>query len=208
MAEFTIKLSDESLTVYATVMQAVFEGYKKGTGKIFRDSINLVSAQAEKNFAARIERDATSATLGGRTYRRRSRVTGRFTFGVGKTFTGSILKNLGPTTQGFGYPIVARADSRTKRVWRGLEFGWDSMRMPKGQWRDSDGKRVRSDTFRTILGGDTFEPTGPIADEVAGIQAKLFISDAFDFIVEGFTDPALRKLAVDVAKAAEKVEKK
>lgn len=207
MASYTLIVQDESLTTFSTVMQAVFEGYKKGTGKIFTTSIDLVSAQAEKNFAASILRDATSATAGGRTYRRRNRMTGRFTFGSGQTFTGSILRNLGPNISGFGYPIVNRADQRTKRVWRGLEFGWDSMRMPKGVWRDTSGDRVGADSFRKIVGGDQFFPTSAASDEVAGIEAKLFITDAFEFVVGGFTEPALRQLAVEQAREASKAAK-
>ncbi len=204
MVEIRI-VTDSDLTVFSTVMQAVYEGYKKELGIVNRRAIDLVSAKAEQNFANSILREGTSKTLGGRTYRKGSRVTGRFTFGKGKTFTGSLLKNLGPNITGFGYPIVNRADQRTKRVWRGLEFGWDSMRMPKGIWRDAQGDRIGATgdaaEVGKLLGGDVFTPRrSSLSEEVAGIAPKQFIADAFEWVVTNYLEPEYQKKAVEVAK--------
>ena len=192
---------DETLTTLPTAMQALSTGFKKGSGQINRTAINLVSRLAEENFRNSIIREETSATLGGQTYRPRSRVTGRFTFGPGKTFTGALLKNLGPDIYGFGYPIVARADARTKKAWRGLEFGWSSMRMPKGFWRDASGSRIRqgrkgeTGISHRLFGGEEFVPGSRVADQrVAGIEAKQFITTAFEDVVHRYVQPEYDKL--------------
>ncbi len=205
----------KNATVYATTMQAVARNFRGKVGKINLEAIRKISEEAEKNFAASILRPETSVTAGGTTYRATStpargeggrligrkgasRVSGRFTFGPGKTFTGSLLKNQRNVT-GFGYPIVARADRITKKVWRGLEFGWPSMRMPtKGIWRDSSGQRVTSRS----PGGDAFFPAGPSERRVAGIEAKLFITNAFSTVVNNFVEPAYRQAAELAAKEA------
>jgi hypothetical protein len=192
-------VNDSDLSVFPTTMQALHEGMKKGTGDVNRKAIGIVSVYAERNFANSIQRDATSATVGGETYREGSRVTGRFTFGKGKTFTGSLLKNLGPNVTGFGYPIVNRADTITKRVWRGLEFGWDSMRMPLGIWRDVNGNRVRSSENARLLGGDQFFPGGGGGQEVRGIAAKQFITIAFEDTVANYVEPGYRRVAEEIA---------
>lgn len=193
--------SDADLTQFKTVFQAVVEGYKAGTGRVFRNAINLTSRWAEQNFRASIERDEHSATLGGQVYRPGSRATGRFTFGPGKTFTGSLLKNLGPNISGFGYPIAERAERLTDGAWRALEFGRPAFTMPPGYWRDSQGNRVRSRSF----GGDEFVPARrgrPI--EAHGIEAKQFITTAFEDVVARYVEPELRKLAQQVADKAAK----
>lgn len=203
------------ISVYETTMQAVAKAFTGEVHKVNRQAIRRISVEAEKNFRKSIIRPETSKTLG-RTYRapfalatrgaggrftgstKATRVSGRFTFGVNKTFTGSLFKK-GLNIQGFGYPIVARADMRTKKVWRGLEFGWDSMRMPsRGHWRTSDGRRLS--TSRSI-GGDAFFPAGPADKVVEGIQAKLFITKAFDFVVRNYAETAYQEAAQIAAKS-------
>ncbi len=205
------------LTVFETTMQAVAESFAGNVDKINREAIRKISTTAEKNFAASILRPATSKTKRGTTYRaaqgssatrgaggrftgsrRAERVSGKFTFGPNKTFTGSLFKK-GLNVKGFGYPIVGRADQRTKRVWRGLEFGWDSMRMPsRGHWRAADGKRLS--TTRS-LGGDAFFPAGPADKQVEGIAAKLFITKAFKLVVKTFVEPGYQEAAKIAAKS-------
>ena len=196
--------SDKALTVFDTTFQVVVEGLKKGSLRINRDAINLISLQAEKNFRDSIIREEHSATLGGEVYRRRSRATGRFTFGPGKTFTGSLLRNLGPNITGFGYPIVDRAERLTKGAWRALEFGRPAFTMPRGFWRDADGNRVRSRSF----GGDEFVPAGRGTMEAQGIEPKQFITTAFEDVVDRFVRPEYFKLAEDIAQRASRPDPK
>lgn len=209
-----IKLvSKDNLTVYETTMQALATNFRGKLRKVNDEAIRKISEEAEKNFAESILRPETSATLGGASYRSTSsasrgeggrltgrrgskRVSGNFTFGPGKTFTGALLKNKGPHVTGFGYPIVARADKATKRVWRGLEFGWKSMKMPTGVWRDAEGNKVSTRS----PGGDAFFPAGPIERTVAGIEAKLFITKAFDTVFKGFVEPKYREAAESAAR--------
>lgn len=51
----------------------------------------------------------------------RNRQTRKFTFGQGGAFQGHTFA--GDNTVGFGYPDVGIADSKTKGIWRVLEFG-------------------------------------------------------------------------------------
>lgn len=205
--------SDQTLTVLSTTFQAVNEQFKRGTRRINRNAINLVSKFAERNFRDSIIREEHSVTLGGsETYQRSTRASGKFTFGPGGTFTGSLLKNLGPNISGFGYPIIERAEKRTNGAWRALEFGRPAFTMPPGFWigerqgRDSRGRftQAREGVVRSRFKGihDRFAPTprGPEMEARGGIQAKQFITTAFEDVVDRYVEPEYRKLAEKVAR--------
>lgn len=76
-----------------------------------------VMTRAEDYFRADTKRPAESGEgEGGR------RQTGNFTFGDGATFESREV-SISPENRGFGFPDVSRADTRTRGVWRALEFG-------------------------------------------------------------------------------------
>lgn len=191
--------ADADLTVLPTTFQVVNEQFKKGLRTVHRDAINLTSRFAEQNFRDSIIREDHSVTLGGPyTYPRRTRASGRFTFGPGKTFTGSLLKNLGPNISGWGYPVTERAERLTDGAWRALEFGRPAFTMPRGFWFNEEGRVTR---FRSF-GGDAFGPhPRGIEREARGIEAKQFITIAFEDVVERFLEPEYLKLANKVTEA-------
>ncbi len=76
-----------------------------------------VVGRARSHFTADTKRPAEKGQgAGGR------RMTGRFTFGDGQTFETRSIK-ISEEERGFGFPQVAKADTRTEGVWRALEWG-------------------------------------------------------------------------------------
>lgn len=189
---------DGDLTVIETTFQVVNERFKKGTGKMHREAIDRVSKRAHANFIRSIERAGTSATIQGTSYRPEDRATGRFTFGKGRTFTGSLLRNLGSNISGFGYPNVPRADAATDGAWRALEFGRPAFRMPMGFWRAPDGRRARTRS----PGGDIFIPGGAGEQLAKGIEPKLFITEAFEKVVREYVEPEYQRIADKAARGS------
>lgn len=210
---FATIVADESLTVVSTTFQVINEQFKAGTRTIHRDAINLISLNAKRNFRNSIEREDHSVTLGGSdAYPRRTRASGKFTFGPGATFTGSLLRNLGPNISGFGYPNIKRAEERTNGAWRALEFGRPAFTMPPGFWigerqsRDARGRfgpnrrmAVR-ERFKPIYDAFAPHPRGIPTLEARGIEAKQFITTAFEYVVERFVEPEYQRLAEKVAR--------
>ena len=190
---------DDGFAVYPSVIAALSKEFITGVGNVNRESINKISIEAEKLFRERIVRPETSRTLGGAVYRPGERQTGHFTFGAGKTFTGSLIRKKAEGV-GFAYPIVGRADNLTDRAWRGLEYGWSSMKMPSGDWRNAQGQRVPAGA----ASNDQFFPRGGGGlRRVRGIEGKHFISDAFDHVVKTYTTPAYEKAQQEAVKKTE-----
>jgi hypothetical protein len=161
----------------ATSFEIMAEGVAEGTETINRDILDTLYDKSREIFEASIERAATSATLGGTSYRSNSRATGKFTFGKAGTFSGKTSRS-GPISS-IIYPDEAKADAITDRAWRHLEEGSSSQQMPLGIWRDTSGARVPWGDSRE----DAFYPGGRKNRageriEVAGITAKRFIRDA------------------------------
>jgi len=76
-----------------------------------------VMRTAARLFREDIKRPAESGQgAGGR------RMTGRFTFGAGKTFESRDVR-ISDENRGFGFPDWTRADAATQGIWRALEFG-------------------------------------------------------------------------------------
>lgn len=194
MAVIVELLMDPDLSVIPTTFQLVAEGVQSGTRRANKAVLQNMYEYAEQTFAASIERPRHSKTRGGTVYRPDTRATGRFTFGSGKTFVGTIIDN-GPV-QGVAFPDTDRAEQITGGAWRALEFGVTSMQMPVGFWR-SGGKRVPGRQG----GDDELVPTGRGTVEVNGIEAKEFLATAAER-GRGDLERAYEELATRVARSA------
>lgn len=106
---------------------------------------------AEQHFNAEVRRPTSSGDRPG------ERMTGRFTFGSGKTFRAVLFKQ--GQSYGIGFPDTQVADNSTNGVWRVHEFGLPSSHPegPKGQHRLPSRFHwdpARGDGARLVLGAD------------------------------------------------------
>jgi hypothetical protein len=103
-----------------TAIQALPVNLKKNTQQSAVAMIGVVGRAAASNFHSSIRRPGEQGRGA-----ERGRRTGDFTFGdkdSGNTFHGNVFE-IKEGVFGFGYPNVSTADSKTKYVWRSLEFG-------------------------------------------------------------------------------------
>lgn len=202
---------DRSLTDIPTLYQLVAEGVARRMPGVHRQAIVKINVLAKKNFDAKIERPAHSASLGRAKYGR-NRVSGEFTFGKGLTFVGKQLKK-SKTIQGFGYPDIGRADQKTKGVWRFLEEGATYPKAVGGRpWPfkgraaffvpGADKPFVKAEEGRD---DQIFPGVGQKVEfKTKKIKARFYIKEAVENVRVSFVEPSYAKI---LAKAIEEANK-
>jgi len=192
---------DSSLTKIPTLYQLVAEGVARKMPGVHRQAIVKIGVLAKKNFVAKIERPAHSASLGRAEYGR-NRVSGKFTFGKGLTFEGRLLPK-SPTIQGFGYPDVGRADKATKGVWRFLEEGAEYPAALGGRPWPFGGRAAffvpgADKPFIKAQSGRDDQIRPGVGQKVEfkskTIEARFYIKEAVETIRVSFVEPAYQKL--------------
>jgi len=202
---------DRSLTDIPTLYQLVAEGVAKKLPGVHRQAIVKINVLAKKNFAAKIERPAHSATLGHARYGR-NRVSGEFRFGKGLTFVGKQLRK-SKTVQGFGYPDETRADQKTKGVWRFLEEGAIYPQAVGGRPWPFKGRAAffvpgaDKPFIKAQSGRDDqiFPGVGQKVEfQTKTIKARFYIKEAVESVRVSFVEPSYAKI---LAKALQEANK-
>jgi len=170
--------------VQRQAIQAIPKRLERNTVHAAVRNVGTVVRRAEEIFDASILRPGEKGHgEGGR------RQTGNFEFGTGNTFVGETFK-LSEGRFGFGFPDIDRADSKTNKIWRALEFGLSgTKRKPEARFSENTylilggvHRMPERYEFSTKNPSSSYLSLGRRKREVQfaeGIEGKHFIEDAW-----------------------------